>query len=192
MPDSLERRRLYRQRRKAKLTPEQKAKITQEKVAWSRNQYRTNPAFREKCKLRAKRNNAIFGAERNERRKERYKILVETCISAYGGICACCRESNRLFLSIDHINNDGNVHRKTLRTKMLYRWLIKNSFPAGFQILCFNCNLGKHRNGGYCPHKDTYEMREVPNRDRGWNVAVVPREDDRSWEPCPEVNCISV
>lgn len=22
-----------------------------------------------------------------------------------------------------------------------------------YQLLCFNCNCGRHRNGGVCPHK---------------------------------------
>ena len=30
-------------------------------------------------------------------------------------------------------------------------------FPEGFQILCFNCNAGKHRNGGRCPHEQLAE-----------------------------------
>jgi hypothetical protein len=31
--------------------------------------------------------------------------------------------------------------------------LCKNGFPKGFQTLCMNCNWGKYRNGGQCPHK---------------------------------------
>jgi hypothetical protein len=63
-----------------------------------------------------------------------------------------------LFLSIDHVNGGGRGHRKSLGTKassgaMLYD--IKNrGFPPDFQILCFNCNCGRQRNGGVCPHKE--------------------------------------
>ncbi len=32
-------------------------------------------------------------------------------------------------------------------------WLKANNFPPGFQTLCHNCNIGKHRNKGICPHK---------------------------------------
>jgi hypothetical protein len=27
-----------------------------------------------------------------------------------------------------------------------------NGFPAGFQVLCFNCNQGRRLNHGVCPH----------------------------------------
>lgn len=60
-----------------------------------------------------------------------------------------------MFLAIDHIHNDGNKMRRQHGTGMqLYRWLLKHRFPKGFQILCMNCNFGKARNGGVCPHKE--------------------------------------
>ena len=31
------------------------------------------------------------------------------------------------------------------------RWLKRNGYPAGYQVLCFNCNFAKHRKGA-CPH----------------------------------------
>jgi ABC-type uncharacterized transport system substrate-binding protein len=34
-----------------------------------------------------------------------------------------------------------------------YKWLARNGYPSGFQILCMNCNHGKSRNGGVCPHQ---------------------------------------
>jgi len=62
--------------------------------------------------------------------------------------CAKCGfDSNIDALTVDHINNNGNEHRKNenfTSPKDLYRWLIKNNFPDGFQILCFNCNCVKH------------------------------------------------
>ena len=63
------------------------------------------------------------------------------------------------FLVLDHINNDGAAHRKSMKNKsdgfgiQLYRWIIKNNFPPIFQVLCANCNMGKEMNGGVCPHK---------------------------------------
>jgi hypothetical protein len=72
--------------------------------------------------------------------------------------CACCGESIYAFLSIDHINGGGSKHLKLIKnkeqgnSKNLYFWLIKNNFPKGFQVLCFNCNLGRSINKGICPH----------------------------------------
>jgi hypothetical protein len=69
--------------------------------------------------------------------------------------CCCCGEKHFEFLAIDHINGGGNKHRKQLGLKSggasFYRWLIKNHFPAGYRVLCVNCNfsLGAY---GYCPH----------------------------------------
>lgn len=70
--------------------------------------------------------------------------------------CNCCGERELLFLSIDHVNNNGSAHRNALGVKPgtgLYRYIINNDFPQDFQILCHNCNHGKHLNGGICPHK---------------------------------------
>lgn len=74
-------------------------------------------------------------------------------ISHYGSQCACCGESQDVFLALDHIDGGGNKHRKELKSKSLWDWIIKNNFPDGFQVLCHNCNAGKYRNGGVCPHK---------------------------------------
>jgi hypothetical protein len=78
-------------------------------------------------------------------------------ISHYGGqACVCCGETGFLFLTIDHIDSKGAKHRKEagLPVAGLYKWLKKNSFPPGFRVLCWNCNRGRHFNGGECPHKD--------------------------------------
>jgi hypothetical protein len=86
-----------------------------------------------------------------------YYRLQDEAIVAYGGYrCACCGETEPMFLALDHINNDGNEHRKLIGSTgghKLYKWLKDNHYPAGFQVLCMNCNHGKHRNGGICPHK---------------------------------------
>lgn len=73
----------------------------------------------------------------------------------YGEKCSCCGETEPCFLAIDHIGGDGNSNRKKIGKwgSGFFKWLIKNNFPEGFQILCHNCNMGKHLNGGICPHK---------------------------------------
>lgn len=80
----------------------------------------------------------------------------DAVFASYGGyVCACCGEDEPKFLTIDHVNNDGGAHRRTSSaiSKNLYRWLKRNNFPDGFQVLCMNCNLGKARNNGVCPHR---------------------------------------
>lgn len=71
---------------------------------------------------------------------------------AYGGFkCACCGETEEVFLSIDHINGGGGKHRREIGNG-LYGWLKKNNFPPGFQVLCMNCQRGKYI-CGICPHQ---------------------------------------
>jgi hypothetical protein len=86
------------------------------------------------------------------RKKNKFNI-----IQHYGGVCSCCGENRIEFLSVDHIDGGGNQHNQKLRKEgtTLYRWLIKNNFPPGFQVLCYNCNTARYHNGGTCPHKQT-------------------------------------
>lgn len=83
--------------------------------------------------------------------------LKKRVMDHYGGVCLCCGESILEFLTIDHINQDGAAHRRSLYGKRdrgapFYRWLEKNNFPTEFRVLCFNCNFGIFH-WGTCPHK---------------------------------------
>lgn len=82
-------------------------------------------------------------------------------INHYGGKCVCCGQNNIGFLSLDHSNDDGAEHRKSLKEagervvgSDFYKWLKKNSFPSdlGLRVMCYNCNVGRARNNGFCPH----------------------------------------
>ena len=78
------------------------------------------------------------------------------CFDRYGGRkCNCCGETELLFLQLDHIDNNGGRHRRKENIVSLYRWAKKKKYPPGFQVLCANCNFGKHMNGGICPHLNT-------------------------------------
>lgn len=81
----------------------------------------------------------------------------EDAIAAYGGSCTCCGISNIVFLTIDHISNNGSRERKLLNVKTgssTYRYLKRQGYPKNnYQILCFNCNFAKHLLG-VCPHQN--------------------------------------
>ena len=87
------------------------------------------------------------------------RIALRTAVyEGYGNQCACCGETEHKFLSIDHVNNDGNKDRAIWRNGVsytMYRQIIREGFPKRFQLLCYNCNVGKHRNKGICPHQDS-------------------------------------
>jgi len=78
--------------------------------------------------------------------------LRKEIITAYGSKCACCGETEVLFLEIDHVNNDGAKDRK-VQERTFYLQIIRNNFPPIYQLLCCNCNKGKFLNKGVCPHK---------------------------------------
>lgn len=96
--------------------------------------------------------------------RDRRARIKDAVFAAYGGYkCACCPETTKQFLSIDHIENDGASFRRENFPKKsqangaghwTYAWLVKNNFPAGFQVLCMNCNFGKRMNHGVCPHQE--------------------------------------
>jgi len=95
-----------------------------------------------------------------KREKELKNKAKDSVFNVYGGyVCACCGETEKDFLTLDHINGGGCKHRREMGNgKYLagavatVRWAIKNNFPSIFQILCYNCNASKHKNG-VCIHK---------------------------------------
>lgn len=86
--------------------------------------------------------------------KDSREEIRDMVFCAYGGYeCVCCGESEKSFLSIDHIENNGNLLRKEQGSgNPFYKWLIKNEYPEGYQVLCMNCQFGKSK-FGICPHK---------------------------------------
>ena len=69
-------------------------------------------------------------------------------------ICACCGISDIRFLTLDHIDGRKNLpeKEKRLNTVALWKFLLEKHLPSGYQILCFNCNMGKGPRK-YCPHQ---------------------------------------
>lgn len=99
-------------------------------------------------------------------RQRTYTALDKLAVFEYYGMeCACCGEDADLaFLTIDHIDGNGREHKRQERIGDMYAWLIRKGFPGGFQTLCYNCNLGKYRNGNICPHQTKKNANE-PNSD---------------------------
>ena len=145
-------------------TPEQ----VQEHNAKAREYRRKDP---ERTRVKAKHFHAKY--------RDQDRTLV---YAKYGGQCACCGEKEIRFLTVDHVNNDGHIERKKgiyTNGSQFYRWIIQNNFPSDYQLLCFNCNLGKARNGGICPHQEgsttipkgsTAKRLEVPSTLRGNDI----------------------
>ncbi len=76
--------------------------------------------------------------------KNYFRSLKREVIKEYGGKCCCCGITMFEFLTIDHISNNGNTHRKEIGKGRIYPWLKRNGYPKdNFQLLCMNCNSAK-------------------------------------------------
>jgi hypothetical protein len=80
----------------------------------------------------------------------KYKALAYEIL---GNKCVCCGETQQIFLSLDHIQNDGYIDRikHGRRTTYQYKEIIENPDQKKYQLLCMNCNWAKRY--GICPHK---------------------------------------
>lgn len=95
--------------------------------------------------------------KRGRESTEKARLIALSHYSEGEIMCKCCGESNTVFLTLDHINGKGSLHRKKVGSgRVFYRWLKKNRYPEGFQVLCFNCNYAKYRKG-VCPHQIKHE-----------------------------------
>lgn len=124
---------------------------------------RENRAYwRDHAKKRAKQleyqreNRDRLYAYNRQWQSRRHRALRQEAIAAYGSKCTCCGEAEPTFLDLDHINNDGAEHRRELgNTTVIMLDLKRSGWPTGrVQLLCCNCNQGKVRNGGVCPHQE--------------------------------------
>lgn len=89
------------------------------------------------------------GKEKHRLRQyRRYQAIKQEVLTYYSGNhsphCGICSVSDKDILCVDHIDGGGNQHRKTLGDKgrgvHFYQWLRKQGYPAGYRVLCFNCN----------------------------------------------------
>ncbi|MFQ5573257.1 MAG: hypothetical protein ACE5EJ_03290 [Nitrosopumilaceae archaeon] len=147
-------------------------------------------------------------SEHIKRKPERQKLfnrnLRKEVIDKYGSRCACCNEENLLFLTIDHVNNDGGKERQKLfgtkagSTRSWYQKLKREPVRNDLQVLCFNCNLGKVANGGICPHEQIVPITDQNIKDLrnfakyGVGEAINWPSDDILIKMCNETNVENV
>lgn len=101
---------------------------------------------------------------KRERASQRIKFF-----EAIGNKCFCCGENDVRFLTLDHADDSGAEHRKTLKCHQIYAAARKEGYPKEkYQVLCFNCNSGRSANGGVCPHKDLLSKEEAWTKINKW------------------------
>lgn len=95
-------------------------------------------------------------------RKWRAQVKLEM-LNALGRKCQCCGEDNPLFLTLDHVQNDGAKHRASFNStnvELIYQQAKREGWPKDkYQLLCMNCNFARGHFGS-CPHEEgkTSEM----------------------------------
>ena len=93
-----------------------------------------------------------YVAEQNKKRqKETGRKLREQLLQKFGKECKCCGEKLKMFLTIDHINGDGNKHRKGKHQHTVWKEILRDGTDEEYRILCHNCNWA-YGLLGYCPH----------------------------------------
>lgn len=81
----------------------------------------------------------------SEHAAARSEIAKEKVFAHYSpgkAACAICGIADRIFLTVDHIEGGGAEHRREKKINNLYTWLVKNNFPPGYRLLCWNHNMG--------------------------------------------------
>ena len=121
-----------------------------QRTAYNREWRRRNPD-----KVRA------WRATRSQYNKTWYEKRLQVLGEMYGNKCVCCGETERMFLTIDHIDGVPSDHLTSSGKRIGGNQLMNRLFQyfethgvrdPRCQMLCFNCNLGSERNDGMCPH----------------------------------------
>jgi len=83
----------------------------------------------------------------NLKAKETYQKNKMMCLNHYSKEkieCKKCKEDEIAFMTLDHIKPRKELgHTRETSASALYRILIRDKFPLGLQILCYNCNMVK-------------------------------------------------
>jgi len=112
-----------------------------DKIRESRKKYNINNKEKIKTYLL---NNKDRIREHSKKYRLNFKKQVIDKYSNGENKCANCGLTDFKNLTIDHIDGNGEEHRKKIGMgAAFYKWLIDSNFPQGFQVLCFGCNLEK-------------------------------------------------
>lgn len=154
---------------------------TRHSTTTRRQKHKDDPAFHEMQKKKCRESATIRGKEL------RLKALLH-----YGNgeiKCHCCGETILEFLTLDHINNDGNIQRRTLSpnikrgmksTRQFYSWLFRNNYPPGLVISCWNCNCCRGVYG-YSPHKKVNSNQGEQNDTSRNFTNDLERDESTPW-----------
>jgi len=128
---------------------------TYRQIQLYRKQYQQRPEVkkhRNEYMKKWNKKNPIRAKMVRDRKWAKLRLLILQRIGGKLPKCACCGETNLIFLAIDHIKNTGWRDRKRGLTGSAFYWSLKRKkLLKDFQILCHNCNWAKSHGG--CPHQ---------------------------------------
>jgi hypothetical protein len=101
--------------------------------------------------------------------------LRDRVLAAYGNACVNCGETTREFLQVDHVNDDGKVHRDAVGYTGVFRDIVRRGFPPEFQILCVDCNADKRDQRLRKQHHAGIDDPDVPRTVKARRVRDVGR-----------------
>jgi len=139
-----------------------KERISQVCKIWREKNKEYLKEYRQKNKKRRRETTRIWDSKHKKEYHQKHKRLAIAHYSNNTNKCECCGENAFEFLTFDHINGGGNKHRKNNKIWNLAVWLVKNDYPEGFRILCFNCNCSIGH-CGYCPHQKKKAKKKSKN-----------------------------
>ena len=127
-------------------------KILREWRADPENRARKN---KQEVERRSKIRPEINKASREKTKELKTKVMLHY---SYGQIhCIHCGETTIDFLTIDHINGKKVWKERggDKKGEPMYRWLVRNDFPDGFQVLCWTWNQIKTKKENEIKRKRT-------------------------------------
>jgi hypothetical protein len=137
---------------KKKLSVEERKQKNNERLRlYMRNRYLSNQEVREKDRLYYKN---IASKKNFDLKLEVFSHYSKEVTKSDEVNCACCGYLDFRFLTLDHIKSRKNVpiEEKRLNGIKLWKYLKEKGLPTGYQVLCFNCNMGKG-DREWCPHQ---------------------------------------
>lgn len=122
---------------------------------WSNYNKKAKHYICKSCRQAQEKIRHIIDVDYNKKQLNRYHQRRSAVIHAYGDFCLQCGEDDYYKLTIDHINNDGYLHRKLLNNHVIDYLYNNPTDKNNYQILCYNCNCSKN-----IIYKDKYALRD--------------------------------
>ncbi len=141
----------------ANMSHEKRARIQGLQVQWLRNlapEKREQRMSYQRNKMRQKRLDSTYMDGFKKYHTAWRTSAKEQCINMYSNgdaCCAHCQNADIDVLCLDHIENNGQAHRRSITKhsggassgSLFYARLRTLGYPPGLQVLCANCNLKK-------------------------------------------------